>query len=90
MLDRKEFWLAIMAAIALLYAGALWMILQGHPAHPLVRISIIFVLAHVLELPLAFRALRDRNPDRKRVTAATLVFGAAWWVPARRGVFAVA
>jgi len=89
MLDRRNFWLAIMAAIALLYVGALWMILQGSPAHPLVRISIIFVLAHVLELPLAFRALRDRSPQRGRVIAATLVFGAAWWVPAKRGVFAV-
>lgn len=90
MLDNRNFWLAAMGAIVLLYAGALWMALQGHPAHPLVRISIIFLLAHVLELPLAFRMLRDRKPDRRRVTAATLVFGAAWWVPARRGVFAVA
>ena len=88
MLDNRNFWLAIMAAIALLYAGALWMVLQGATAHPLVRISILFVLAHVLELPLAFRALRGRDPDRARVTAATLAFGAAWWLPARRGVFA--
>ena len=90
MLDNRNFWLAIMAAIALLYAGALWMVLQGHPAHPLVRISIIVVLAHVLELPLAFRALRGRNANPGRVTVATLVFGAAWWLPARRGLFAVA
>lgn len=88
MLDRRNFWLAVMVAIALLYAGALWMLAQGAPAHPLVRISIIFLLAHVLELPLAFRALRGRNPRRGRVIAATLAFGAAWWVPARRGVFA--
>jgi hypothetical protein len=89
MLDNRNFWLAIMLAIVLLYAGALAMIAQGQPAHPLARISIVFVLAHVLELPLAFRALRERAPSRGRLVAATLVFGAAWWLPARRGVFAV-
>jgi hypothetical protein len=89
MLQRRGFWLAIMLAIVVLYAGALAMIAQGHPAHPLVRISILFVLAHILELPLAFRALRERQPGRGRLIAATLVFGAAWWLPARRGVFAV-
>ena len=47
----------------------------------------IVLLVHVLELPLAFRALRDRNPSRRRVIAATLAFGAAWWLPARRGLF---
>lgn len=90
MLDHRNFWLTIMGAIVLLYLGAVAMVLQGHPAHPLVRISIIFLLAHVLELPLAFRVLRERKPDRRRVIGATLVFGAAWWVPARRGVFKAA
>lgn len=90
MLDKRSFWLALMAAIVLLYAGGALMLLLGQPAHPLVRISAIVMLAHVLELPLAFRALRGRGASAARVGVATLAFGAAWWLPARRGLFAAA
>ena len=90
MTGNRTFWIAIMAAILGLYLAALLLALQGNLANPAVRLSLIFLAAHVLELPLAFRALRGRNAQAGRVVAATLVFGAAWWLPARRGLFAVA
>lgn len=90
MLNTRGFWAALMAAIVLLYAGGALLLLLGQPSHPLVRIAALVLLAHVLELPLAFRALRGREASVLRVTGATLAFGAAWWLPARRGLFAVA
>ena len=88
MLDDRRFWYGLMAALLAIYAAGAVVALAGHPTHALVRLSLILLAAHVLELPLAFRALRGRPLQRARVVLATLVFGGVWWIPARRGVFA--
>ena len=90
MANNRNFWLAIMGAIVALYLAALVLAAQGALSHFVVRLAVIFIAAHLLEIPIAFRQLRGRNAAPARVILATLLFGAAWWVPARRGVFAVA
>jgi hypothetical protein len=89
MLDNRNFWLALCASLLAIYAAALVLLLQGQAGHVLVRLSAIILAAHLLEIPLAFNRLRERKPAPLRVVALTFVFGLAWWVPARRGVFAV-
>jgi hypothetical protein len=90
MLDNRNLWIALGAGLIAIYVAALLMLLQGQPGHVLVRLSAIILVAHLLEIPLAFNRLRERKPDPLRVIALTFVFGLVWWVPARRGVFAAA
>ena len=88
--NDKRFWQALMAGVLAFYA---WALVQGL-AHGLMQrpvlLALAFFVAHVLEMPIAFRALRERKPDPARVIAATFVFGLVWWIPAKRGLFAVA
>ena len=90
MSDKKGFWYAQMLALLALYAGAALLALNGQGTHTVVRIALIVLGAHVLEVPLAFYMLKARKPQALRLIAATLLFGGLWWVPARRGLFAVA
>jgi hypothetical protein len=90
MFNDRRFWVVVMAAIVALYLTAIIAALAGQTAHAAVRVTLIFLVAHLFELPIAFRQLKSRNAAPARVILATLVFGAAWWVPARRGLFAVA
>jgi hypothetical protein len=89
MTNDKRFWQALMAVLLALYATALLLAAQGATGHVLVRLAAIVLIAHVLELPLAFYLLKGRNPQAARAIVATLLFGGIWWVPARKGVFAV-
>jgi hypothetical protein len=88
-LNNRSFWIANIAALLIVYAGGLWFVLQGQTGHWLVLLSIVILVAHLLEIPLAFRQLRALNPEPLRVAVMTLIFGLLWWVPARRGLFAV-
>jgi len=89
MFDKKSFWLAQNLAIAVFWLAALVLALSGPPMHRLVLVALVIFAAHVLELPLAFRMLRGRDASALRVCLMTLLFGFTWWVPARRGVYAV-
>lgn len=90
MLDNRNFWIALGAVLVAIYLAALLFLLQGQTGHVLVRLSAIILVAHLLEIPLAFHRLREKKPDPLRLVALTFVFGLVWWVPARRGVFAAA
>jgi hypothetical protein len=87
---KPEFWYALMGGLLALYALAIVVALQGQVTHVAVRLTLAILVAHVLELPLAFRMLKDRQPRAARVVVATLLFGLLWWLPARRGLLPVA
>jgi hypothetical protein len=90
MLDNRNFWLAGMIALGLLYLAAAVLVVQGQAAHVVVRLAWIILAVHVLELPIAFHQLKGRNAQLLRVVVATLLFGALWWMPARRGLVKLA
>lgn len=90
MLDNRNFWIVACALVALFYAGAVAMAAQYGLSHRMVRFALIVLAVHALELPLAFKRLSPRKPSPARVVGMGLLFGAAWWVPAQRGIFAVA
>ncbi|HUR40641.1 MAG TPA: hypothetical protein VM240_05680 [Verrucomicrobiae bacterium] len=87
MLDNRNFWLANMAVLLVIYAIGLALALEGQFGHVMVRLSAIILAAHLLEIPLAFRQLKDRKPNPLKAALLTFVFGLVWWVPARRGIF---
>jgi hypothetical protein len=90
MLDNKGLWIGLSGALLVLYAAAAFLVSGGDTSHGLVRLAAIVLAAHVLELPLAFRALRGKPKSTPRLVALTLLFGGFWWIPAGRGVFAAA
>lgn len=87
MLQKAEFWLALMAGLVLFYAYALLLLLQGQHQHLVLTISMVLLAAHALEIPLALRALRGRGISFAKMLLPTLLFGLLWWVPTSRGVF---
>ena len=90
MLDNKPFWALQNLVLIAFWLAALALIGSGHGGHWLVTAAAVILAAHVLELPLAFMVLRGRGAAPLRVVLMTLVFGYTWWLPARRGVYAVA
>jgi len=89
MTNNKSFWGAQMAAISLLYVYALFVGLSGQHSHPTVIISVVLLVAHALEIPLALYMLKGRSASFPRLLVLTLLFGLIWWIPARRGIFQV-
>ncbi|PTU29072.1 hypothetical protein [Stenotrophobium rhamnosiphilum] len=89
MQNKKSFWGVQMALISLVYIFAAFKALSGDFSHPTVLISALLLAAHALEIPVAFYALKGRSASVPRVLLLCLLFGLVWWVPARRGVFAV-
>lgn len=89
MLGKKAFWIGMILVICGLYAAVLVLVLQGELPERLARLVAVVLAVHVIEIPLAFRRLRGRQAQPLRVAFATLLFGAAWWLPAQRGLFAV-
>ena len=75
-MDKKGFWIVQMIVLLAVYAAAAWVAMDGDTAH-------------VLEIPLAFVRLKGLNAQPLRVIVLTFLFGLLWWMPARRGVFAV-
>jgi hypothetical protein len=88
-LNNRNFWIANILGLLVIYAGGLWFALQGQTSHWLVLLSVVILVAHVLEIPLAFSQLKALNPQPLRVVVLTFVVGLLWWVPAKRGLFAV-
>lgn len=89
MTQTKGFWMVQMAALLVLYTVAAVQFSQGHTDSRQILVTALILGAHVLELPLAFIMLKGKNAQPLRVIAATLLFGLLWWVPAKRGIFAV-
>ncbi|MDO9451670.1 MAG: hypothetical protein Q7J29_02300 [Stagnimonas sp.] len=89
MTNTKGFWIVQMVGLTAFYAWAAMHFLQGDSGHRSVLVAAIILGLHVLEVPLAFVMLKGRNAQPLRVIACTLLFGLIWWVPAKRGIFAV-
>ena len=89
MLDKPLFWTSQMARLIAVYLVAAWKLLQGDSSHIIVIIAAVLLAAHALEIPLAWRVLKDRAPSPARLLPLTLLFGLIWWIPARRGIFPV-
>lgn len=89
MIDKKGFWIAQMIVLLAIYTAAAWVAIDGDTTHLLVRVTVLVLAAHVLEIPLAFARLKGLGATPLRVILLTFLFGLLWWMPARRGVFAV-
>ena len=89
LLDRKEFWLGAMALIAFIYLIALVLLLLVGTHNPLVRLAVFMLIVHAIELPIAFKRLAPLKPNPQKLVPLVLLFGAAWWVPAQKGMFPV-
>jgi len=89
MLNKPLFWISQMALLSAVYLFAAFKLLQGDSSHIMVTIAAVLLIAHALEIPLAYRVLKDRQPSAARLLPLTLLFGLIWWVPARRGIFKV-
>ncbi len=80
------FWRAGKIGLGLLYAAAIALAATGQADHRVVRLAAIIVVAHVLEVPVAFIAVKGRGAEAWRVVGGTLLFGFFYWLPVRRGV----
>lgn len=89
MINSKGFWMANMAGVIAFYGWAAWHVAQGDTGHRSALLALIILGLHVLEIPLAFAQLKTLRPAPLRVVLGTFVFGLIWWVPAKRGLFAV-
>lgn len=89
MRNTKGFWIVQMIGLLAFYGFAAWHVAQGQTDHRSVWVAAIILALHVLEIPLAFVMLKGRNAQPLRVIAMTQLFGLIWWVPAKRGIFAV-
>jgi len=88
--QRKPFWIVQNLIVVAFWLFALGCLATGHTQGWAVPIAAVVLVAHVLEVPLAFHALKGRPRSPLRVVLMTLVFGYTWWMPARRGIFAAA
>lgn len=88
-MNSKAFWIANNLALLGLYAAAATLYLNGRPSEPLVWLVAIILGTHVLEIPYAFKLLGKLNPAPARVIVGTLLFGFTWWLPAKRGIYAL-
>lgn len=87
MVDNKTFWLAANVLTVLLHIIGIGCYLVQGVENPIAVLWLIVVAIHVLELPMAFVAVKDRDIAIGGVVVMTIVFGFTWWVPARRGVY---
>ncbi len=89
MTNSKAFWIASMVGLIAFYTWAALHVATGDSGHRSVLVATIILGLHVLEIPVAFLLLKGRGANPLRVILGTLLFGLIWWVPARRGIFAV-
>lgn len=47
--------------------------------------ALLFI--HLLELPIAFMATKDRPAGALTTFVCTLLFGFTWWLPMRLGIY---
>lgn len=85
--DNRAFWRLCQAILIVVHAAGLYAWLRYATDAPATVLWLIILAIHVLELPMAFIALRGRSAQALTVIVATLIFGFTWWVPARRGLY---
>ncbi|HYW04062.1 MAG TPA: hypothetical protein VFA86_08970 [Gammaproteobacteria bacterium] len=87
MTAKRAFWRTLNFLLGLFFALAVAQgVVRGLEA-PLVVAAVLVLLAHVLELPAAFRAVAGRDRSEWVTMLMTLLFGFTWWVPVRRGIY---
>ena len=86
MLNKSSFWATLIFGLSLLYVVAAVIALRGDMHHWSLRLSLILLGLHVLEMPVAWFKLRALNPAPLRLIVLTLLYGLLWWVPASRGI----
>lgn len=89
MMDSKGFWIFNNVVILAFYGFAAALLMAGNMQHWIVLVAAAILIAHVLEIPLAVKVLKDKNPSFGRLAIGTLLFGYTWWVPAKKGIYAV-
>lgn len=89
MLNKPVFWISQMVFLVAVYLLAAFKLAQGDSSSLIVTIAAVLLAAHALEIPLAYRVLKDKAPSTARLLPLTLLFGLIWWIPARRGLFKV-
>lgn len=89
MVNKPMFWISQMAFLVAVYLFAAFKLLQGDSSHIVVLVAGVLLVAHALEIPLAYFILKNRAPSFARLLPLTLLFGLIWWIPARRGIFKV-
>ncbi|HEX4878527.1 MAG TPA: hypothetical protein VFV39_01675 [Limnobacter sp.] len=47
----------------------------------LLALAILLLVAHTLELPIAFMRLKGKNLPPMEVVGKTLLYGFTWWLP---------
>lgn len=87
MTATRAFWRTLNFLLAVFFALALAQGIARGLEAPLVVAAVLVLLAHVLELPAAFRAVADRDRSEWVTMVMTLLFGFTWWVPVRRGIY---
>lgn len=87
MLDNRNFWLVNNALVLVLHALGVYLYVTQGFTHPLAQLWGLIVIIHILEIPLAFLAVRERRIAWSLTMINTLLFGFTWWVPARRGIY---
>ena len=84
----RGFWIFCNLAILALYAAAAYyIVIDQHALHLTVVISVLFLIFHILELPIAALVLKGMNPSWLKVFFGTLIFGFTWWLPAKKGIY---
>lgn len=89
MTDMKQFWQVNNAFLLALYLIAAALVMDGRTDHWGVILVAVILVAHVLEIPLAMKVLKDKNPSIGRLIVGTVLFGFTWWVPAKKGIYQV-
>ncbi len=87
MLNNKNFWLTLNAGALILHAAGVYLYVTQGFTNPIVQLWGLIVIIHILEIPLAFLAVRERRILWSLTMINTLLFGFTWWVPARRGLY---
>jgi len=84
--DSRAFWQILNVLIIVLHLAGAYAWLRYGVSAPAAVLWLIMLGLHVLELPMAFIALRGHSVSLLRLVVGTLLFGFTWWVPARRGI----
>ncbi len=87
MTETKQFWQVNNAVLLALYMIAAVLVIDGRTDHWGVILAAVILVAHVLEIPLAMKVLKDKNPSMGRLIVGTVLFGFTWWLPAKKGIY---
>ncbi len=89
MTETKQFWMVNNAALLAFYMIAGVLVIDGRLDHWAVILAALILVAHVLEIPLAMKILKEKQPSLGRLVMGTVLFGFTWWLPAKKGLYKV-